>query len=609
MSEIYAPVQDFPKIPDNLTVPQFLLDVNHPTRPQPPSVGTPWLIDDTSGATFGKEEVRCRIDQHTAQFIVDKIQYSMQAIAMSFSSSAGTIVVGIVRLTFPNATADKYWAVHRIGGVISGANPDFTVDELAYQLEATKATFMFVYSDAQAVGTAVAAARRVNIPLSRVVLFGAASELSPESATVDELARQGLLSRETFVERRLAPGEGKTKLAFLSFSSGTTGKPKVVMRLSDMQIHRLTAFQAVAIPHFSLIANVIQLAVHNRINEAYTTWEERRFRPSDVCIGVLPFYHIYGLVINLHFILFASMSIVVIPRFNFVGMLNSIAKHRVTHLMLVPPQVVLLCKHPAMATADVSSVRFIMVGAAPLTYEVTEQLIRIFPNAHIGQAYGMTETCTATTMWPIEHKRGAFGSGGQLMPGIVARVEKQDGTLAGFDEPGHLVIKTPSVTLGYADNEEATKETFVDGWVRTGDEVRIDSNKEVWVLDRLKEIMKVRGFQVAPAELEGCLLDHPDVSDACVVGIPDDFSGEVPMAFVVPAPDSAKRMQNDKKVAGQIKTSIIQHVADNKVKYKHLAGGVEFIDIIPKNPSGKLLRRVLRDKAKHLQKSRALAKL
>ncbi len=128
-----------------------------------------------------------------------------------------------------------------------------------------------------------------------------------------------------------------------------------------------------------------------------------------------------------------------------------------------------------MATADISSVRFIMVGAAPLTYEVTEQLIRIFPDAHIGQAYGnaikyiylvfllsisftvtgMTETCTATTMWPIEHKRGAFGSGGQLMPGIVARVEKQDGTLAGFDEPGHLVIKTPSVALGYADNESA----------------------------------------------------------------------------------------------------------------------------------------------------------
>ncbi|KDQ25943.1 hypothetical protein PLEOSDRAFT_1045992 [Pleurotus ostreatus PC15] len=564
MSEIYAPVQDFPKIPDNLTVPQFLLDVNHPTRPQPPSVGTPWLIDDTSGATFGKEELRAR-----THGLANSL-WTKYNILLIFSRNHCDYPVAI-------------WAVHRIGGVISGANPDFTVDELAYQLEATKATFMFVYSDAQAVGTAVAAARRVNIPLSRVVLFGAASELSPESATVDELARQGLLSRETFVERRLAPGEGKTKLAFLSFSSGTTGKPK-----------------AVAIPHFSLIANVIQLAVHNRINEAYTTWEERRFRPSDVCIGVLPFYHIYGLVINLHFILFASMSIVVIPRFNFVGMLHSIAKHRVTHLMLVPPQVVLLCKHPAMATADVSSVRFIMVGAAPLTYEVTEQLIRIFPNAHIGQAYGMTETCTATTMWPIEHKRGAFGSGGQLMPGIVARVEKQDGTLAGFDEPGHLVIKTPSVTLGYADNEEATKETFVDGWVRTGDEVRIDSNKE---------IMKVRGFQVAPAELEGCLLDHPDVSDACVVGIPDDFSGDVPMAFVVPAPDSAKRMQNDKKVAGQIKTSIIQHVADNKVKYKHLAGGVEFIDIIPKNPSGKLLRRVLRDKAKHLQKSRALAKL
>ncbi|KAF4577045.1 hypothetical protein EYR36_005032 [Pleurotus pulmonarius] len=578
MSEIYAPVQDFPRIPDNLTVPQFLLDVDHPARPNPPSVGVPWLIDDTSGRTFGKEELRARTHA-LANSLWTKYNIRDGDVVLIFSRNHCDYPVAI-------------WAVHRIGGVISGANPDFTVDELTYQLEATKATFMFVYSDTQAIGTAVAAARRVNIPPSRIVLFGPASELSPESATIDALAREGLISKDTFVERRLAPGEGKTKLAFLSFSSGTTGKPK-----------------AVAIPHFALIANVIQLAAHNKINEAYTTWEDRRFRPGDICIGVLPFYHIYGLVINLHFILFASMSIVVIPRFNFVGMLNSIAKHRITHLMLVPPQVVLLCKHPAMATADISSVRFIMVGAAPLTYEVTEQLIRIFPDAHIGQAYGMTETCTATTMWPIEHKRGAFGSGGQLMPGIVARVEKQDGTLAGFDEPGHLVIKTPSVALGYADNEAATKETFVDRWVRTGDEVRIDSNKEVWVLDRLKEIMKVRGFQVAPAELEGCLLDHPDVSDACVVGIPDDFSGEVPMAFVVPAPESAKRMEADKKAAAQIKASIVQHVADNKVKYKHLAGGVEFIDIIPKNPSGKLLRRVLRDKARHLQKSRAMAKL
>ncbi|KAF9496580.1 hypothetical protein BDN71DRAFT_1415424 [Pleurotus eryngii] len=203
MSEIYAPVQDFPRIPDNLTIPQFLLDVNHPTRPQPPSVGTPWLIDDTSGRTFGKEELRART-HGLANSLWTKYNIRDGDVGLIFSRNHCDYPVAI-------------WAVHRIGGVISGANPDFTVDELAYQLEATKATFMFVYSDAQAVGTAVAAARRVNIPLRRVVLFGTASELSPKSATVDELARQGLLSRETFLERRLAPGEGKTKLAFLSF--------------------------------------------------------------------------------------------------------------------------------------------------------------------------------------------------------------------------------------------------------------------------------------------------------------------------------------------------------------------------------------------------------
>jgi acyl-CoA synthetase (AMP-forming)/AMP-acid ligase II len=153
------------------------------------------------------------------------------------------------------------------------------------------------------------------------------------------------------------------------------------------------------------------------------------------------------------------------------------------------------------------------------------------------------------------------------------------------------------MAIGYLNNDKATKETFIDGWIHTGDEVVIKENRELFIVDRLKEIIKVRGFQVAPAELEGHLLNHPDVADVCVVGIPDDFSGELPLAFVVAETNAAKRLAADPQGAEKLKSTLMKHVADHKVQYKHLTD-LEFVDSVPKNPSGKLLRRVLRDKAR-----------
>ncbi|KAK0439840.1 phenylacetyl-CoA ligase [Armillaria borealis] len=407
------------------------------------------------------------------------------------------------------------WAVHRIGGIISGANPDYTAQELRYQLEISKAVLIITHPDTLNIAVSAAEANNGGVLLDRIVLLGARTQSNPTNSsyvTLHELVALGLSKPLTYFESKI---NGKTKLAFLSFSSGTTGKPK-----------------AVAIPHFSVITNVIQMAVHNRVSEEYTSWENRRYRPGDIAI--------------------------------FIGMLDSIIRHRVTHLMLVPPQVVLLCKHPVVEQykAKLQVVRMIMVGAAPLSRE----------------SYGMTETCTATSSWPVTRKRGTSGSGGQLLPGVVAKVVKSDGSLANYDEPGE------------------SKDTFIDGWVRTGDEAKVDKNAELWILDRMKEIMKVRGFQVAPAELEGCILDHPDVSDACVVGIPDEYSGEVPLAFVVLTEEARSKVLER---GPQIKDSII------KVNYKHLKGGVEFVSAIPKNPSGKLLRRVLRQHARSLRKREA----
>ncbi|KAJ7505503.1 hypothetical protein B0H11DRAFT_1796321 [Mycena galericulata] len=608
MGEIYsASTGTLPEIPDDLTIPQFLLDHKNPTRPHR-HAETPCLIDDASGKEVHFGELRERtqglanalsslyalgdlIHSPASAILSNTESFCLKGRTMLSSYLAETtsvdgfeasilILPSILLLDYPVAI----WAAHRLGAIVSPANPDFSSQELEFQLKATKATLLIIHPDA--LDTSVAAAQAVGLPLDRILVFDVPGNALPVNlVTVDNLVKRGL-RMNACSERRLESGDGKAKLALLSFSSGTTGTPK-----------------AVAIPHISVIANVLQLAAHSKVNENYADWSEQRYRPGDRAIAVLPFFHIYGLVVNLHFMLYCGMTLIVVPKFNFEGMLKSIVRHRITHLMLVPPQAVLLCKHPAVKKYDLSGIRYIMIGAAPLSDEVNQKLFDLFPDAHIGQGYGMTETCTVTSIWPIERKRGISGSAGQLIPGVVARIVKADGMLGGYNEIGELVIKSPSNALGYHNNAQATKETFIDGFVRTGDEVKITPDGELWITDRIKEIMKVRGFQVAPAELEGTLLDHADVSDACVVGIPDDYSGEVPLAFVVLTADAASRVERKPADLQEIRTSIIKHVAGHKIGYKHLAGGVEFVQSIPKTPSGKLLRRVLRERAKELTKA------
>ncbi|KIJ62741.1 hypothetical protein HYDPIDRAFT_114438 [Hydnomerulius pinastri MD-312] len=574
MAELVSPAGALPSIPDDLTLAQFILDSQHPSRPVRKH-GIPWIIEDHSGKTLGFEELYARTFGLANGFNI-KFNIKEDDVVLIFSPNHVDYLVAV-------------WAAHRLGAIMSGANPAFTPDELTYQIQATKASIILTHPDSLSV--ALSAAQSAKVPGDRIVLFDVEGASYGKQTNVQALIDIGLASGPTFKERKLRPGEGKTKVAFLNFSSGTTGRPK-----------------AVAIPHYAPIANVIQLAAHHRVNDP--SWEDQRFRPGDICCAVLPLYHIYGLVFNTHYSFFCGMPIVLTTtKFNFLDFLKSIARHRITHLMIVPPQVVLLCKHPAVKEYDLTHVRYLTSGAAPLSRELMERLVEIFPNAHIGQSYGTTESCTVITTWALDKKCDLSGSAGQLIPGITARVERPDGTLADFDEPGELIAKTPSLALGYAGNPEATRETFVNGWLRTGDEVKMNRKGEIFVLDRLQEMLKVRGFQVAPAELEGCILDHPDVADTCVVGVQDDYSGELPLAFVVLRPEAATRVQSDPTGTEKIKQSIMKHVADNKVAFKKLAGGVEFIDVVPKNPSGKLLRRVLRDKAREMRSRPRLAKL
>lgn len=577
MAELESPSGILPPIPDDLTLVQFVLDYQHSSRPvRNHEYDVPWIIEDRTREARGLEELRTRAFG-LANGLNIRFNIKEDDVVLVFSPNHLDYLVAV-------------WAIHRLGAVMSGANPSFTSDELVYQVQATHASVLVVHPEVLPV--ARSAAHISKLSENHIVLFDTADTPLTQGVfpTVRGLIDQGLSAFPSFRERRLSPGEGKTKVAFLNFSSGTTGMPKPI-----------------AIPHYAPIANIIQLAVHNRVNDDRIPWEDQRFRPGDVCSAVLPLYHIYGMVFNAHYILFCGMTVVLTTgRFNFLDFLDTIVKYRITHLMLVPPQVVMFCKHPAVSQYDFGHVRYVTCGAAPLSREVMNRLMEVFPSASAGQSYGTTESCTVITAFPVDAKRDTSGSGGQLLPGITARVERSDGTLADFDQPGELVVKTPSLSLGYAGNPEATRETFVNGWFRTGDEVKMNKRGEVFVLDRLKEMLKVRGFPVAPAELEGCVLGHPDVEDTCVVGIPDEYSGELPVAFVVLRQEAGKRAQ-DSSAAHEIKRSIAKHVSDHKAAYKRLAR-VEFVDSIPKNPSGKLLRRVLRDRARRLE-PRGIAKL
>ncbi|EMD41954.1 hypothetical protein CERSUDRAFT_110506 [Gelatoporia subvermispora B] len=565
MPEIHDSTVSALDIPDDLTIPQFFLDTAHAARPDRSS-DTPCLIEEDTGRKIYFSELR------------ERTFGLANALSLRWRIGEGDVVC----ILSPNHVDYPVviWAAHRLGATVTAAEPSFsTVEEIAHSLIATNASFIVVHPDF--LKAAVAAARKADIPVYRIILFDAVTGSgAPASHPVlNNLIQDGLKLEAQFEEKRLSAGDAKSKVAFLSFSSGTSGLPK-----------------ATAISHYSVIANVVQRAVHNKVNEDHAPLDEQRFRPGDISAAVLPLFHIFG-VTNIHFMLFCGMSTVVMPKFDFQGMLKSIVRHRITHLFLVPAQIVLLCKNPAVKKYDLSCVRFCLSGSGPLPAELAQQLCAIFPNASICHSYGLTELGTTVSMTSLSQRIAVSGSSGSILPGISTRVMTEDGRLAAPGEQGELWIKGPAMAMGYADDQTATLETFVDGWMRTGDLVYIRDN-EIFVVDRLKEIFKVRGFQVSPAELEGHILSHPDVVDVCVVGVPDEYSGEVAMAFVVLNPDAAAQAQRDLKQSRKAKMGIMKHVVDVKANYKWLSGGVEFVDTLPRTATGKLLRRHLRDQAR-----------
>jgi acyl-CoA synthetase (AMP-forming)/AMP-acid ligase II len=340
----------------------------------------------------------------------------------------------------------------------------------------------------------------------------------------------------------------------LPYSSGTTGLPKGVM-----------------LTHRNLVANILQF--HEMFD----------MTSDDVVIAVLPFFHIYGLQVILNGTLRTGATLVVLPRFELETFLRAVQEHRVTVAFVVPPILLALAKHPAVDGYDLSSLRQILSGAAPLGAELARAAAARL-RCSVVQGYGMTETSpvTHTNSGPaIETKPGSVGA---LVSNTEGRiVDPASGGELGAGEQGEICVRGPQIMKGYLGRPEATAAMIdAEGWLHTGDIGYADDDGDFFVVDRLKELIKYKGCPVAPAELEALLLTLPAVADVAVIPSPDDEAGEVPKAFVV------TRAQVTPE---ELMAFVAERVAPTKRVRR-----VEMIDQIPKSPSGKILRRVLVDR-------------
>ncbi|KAK9738596.1 AMP-binding enzyme C-terminal domain [Popillia japonica] len=278
-------------------------------------------------------------------------------------------------------------------------------------------------------------------------------------------------------------------------------------------------------------------------------------------------------------------KVLTLPKFTPDTYIMSLEKYSPTILMLVPPMIIFLSTHPGVKSDYLSSLRIVTSGAAPLG-ALDEEKLRQKVGNHLNviQGYGLSETSPGVTLIPLELQGKSPGSMGTPLPNTLIKVVDENGKHLGYNQTGELWVKGPQVMKGYLNKPEETEKTFQDEWFKTGDLVRCDEDRMVFIADRMKELIKVKGFQVPPAELEEIIRHFPGVADAAVIGIPHERHGEVPRAYVLPKPNST--IDVDKL---QI------YVASQVAKHKRLAGGISIIDNLPRNASGKLLRKNLKE--------------
>jgi len=494
----------------------------------------PALIDAASGRTI------------TYRQLYD----SVQAVAASLAAR-GLRKGDVFAIYSPNVPeyAVAFHAVSLIGGTLTTLNPVYTVAEVAHQLEDARAKYLLTVP-ALLDKAREAAAHAPHV--EEIFVFGEAEGATPFATLYETEGGAGVPPVE------INPRED---VVVLPYSSGTTGLPKGVM-----------------LTHENLIANTLQVQACELIKE------------SDTIVCVLPLFHIYGMVVIMNVGLYAGARIVVMSRFDLESFLTVLQDYSVTLAHVVPPIMLALAQHPSVDNYDLSKLRTLFSGAAPLSEKLARACSERL-DCSIRQGYGMTETSPAIHLTPPALDWAKYGSIGQCVPDTECKiVNVETGEPVGYGEEGEICMRGPQMMKGYLNRPEATAATIdTDGWLHTGDIGYCDTEGHFFIVDRLKELIKYKGMQVAPAELEALLLTHPSVADAAVVPLPDEAAGELPKAFVVLKQGTVSVAQEE----------LMAFVAGRVAPYKKIRQ-LEFIDKIPKSASGKILRRLLveRDRAK-----------
>ena len=459
-------------------------------------------------------------------------------------AARGLAVGDVVGLHSPNVPAfgSVFHGILRAGGVATTINALYTAEDIAKQLTDSKAKFLFTVSPL--LPQAKAAAELVGIPTENVfVLDGAEGHLS-----LRDLLGEGAAAPEVSFDPA-------TQLAVLPYSSGTTGLAK-----------------GVVLTHRNLVANLLQIQAMGDVTS------------ETKIMAFLPFFHIYGMTVMMNQGLHARATVVTMPKFDLEQFLTITQDLQVDRLYIAPPVAVALAKHPIIDKFDLSCVKTIFSGAAPLDGELGRAVAKRL-DCTVLQGYGMTELSPVSHCMPDDRGDLDLNSSGFALPNIECKlVDPESGEEVGVGERGELWVKGPNVMVGYLNNSEATDATKdADGFLHTGDIAVVDDEGVYSIVDRVKELIKYKGYQVPPAELEALLLTHDKIADTAVIGVKDADGEEVPKAFVVKQASGEDLTEDD--VMGFVAEKVAPH---KKVRV------VEFIDQIPKSASGKILRKDLR---------------